>query len=207
MALLAAPRASRSVSPVSSSEPMTPATSGPASPTSFGQLSLDGASSRTSVVICDWGLEKSPKSFEAWVTRLRQHCGARRKSARHIDESGSSSWPTPNAHDGRRPGHEQGSTQGANLKRSAEQWATPSARDADKWHYREPGHARQVNLSGQASYEAGRQAPRMMRAGEVFPSDSGPRRLNPQFVEWLMGWPAGWTTLVAPTSSEFSATE
>ena len=105
------------------------------------------------------------------------------------------------------PGHEQGSTQGANLKRSAEQWATPSARDADKWHYREPGHARQVNLSGQASYEAGRQAPRMMRAGEVFPSDSGPRRLNPQFVEWLMGWPAGWTTLVAPTSSEFSATE
>src|SRR5215831_20473430 len=36
--------------------------------------------------------------------------------------SESSSWPTPNAHDGRRPGSDATSTQGANLKRDAENW-------------------------------------------------------------------------------------
>jgi hypothetical protein len=29
-------------------------------------------------------------------------------------------WSTPNAHDGRRPGSDEGSTQGRNLKREAE---------------------------------------------------------------------------------------
>jgi len=39
-------------------------------------------------------------------------------------------WPTTNAHDGRRPGSDATSTQGANLKRDAEQWATPQAHDS-----------------------------------------------------------------------------
>jgi hypothetical protein len=36
-----------------------------------------------------------------------------------------SQWATPNAHDGRRPGSEMGSTQGANLKRDAEAFLEP----------------------------------------------------------------------------------
>lgn len=38
-------------------------------------------------------------------------------------------WATPNAHDGRRPGSDDTSTQGANLKRDAELWTTPQAHD------------------------------------------------------------------------------
>ena len=38
-----------------------------------------------------------------------------------------SCWPTANAHDGRRPGHDDDSTQGMNLKREAENWPTPDA--------------------------------------------------------------------------------
>ena len=38
-------------------------------------------------------------------------------------------WATPSAHDGRRPGSDATSTQGANLKRDAEAWATPQSRD------------------------------------------------------------------------------
>jgi hypothetical protein len=32
---------------------------------------------------------------------------------------------------------------------------------------------------------------------------SGPRRLNPLFVEWLMGWPLGWTDF-GPVGTEWS---
>lgn len=118
-----------------------------------------------------------------------------------------SMWSTPSAHDGRRPGSDATSTQGRNLKRESEAWAIPNARDADKWHYREPGHDRQVNLSGQAAYESGRQRPETSTAGDPS-SPSAPtsrRRLNPAFVEWLMGWPEGWLSL-EPINSASSGT-
>jgi hypothetical protein len=35
-------------------------------------------------------------------------------------------WPTPNAHDGRRPGADMKSTQGGNLSRDAALWLTPN---------------------------------------------------------------------------------
>jgi hypothetical protein len=38
-------------------------------------------------------------------------------------------WPTPNAHDGRRPGVDDLSTQGGNLNREAGAWGTPTSRD------------------------------------------------------------------------------
>ena len=38
-------------------------------------------------------------------------------------------WSTPNAHDGRRPGADLKSTQGANLNRDAATWPTPASRD------------------------------------------------------------------------------
>jgi hypothetical protein len=60
-------------------------------------------------------------------------------------------FPTPNAHDGRRPGPEPTSTQGANLKRDIE-------------------------------------------------GDGSKGSLNPDWVEWLMGAPIGWTSL--PESPE-----
>lgn len=252
-ASLAVTRVSHSASQDGAEEQTTPATSGRTSPTSFGQLSLDGVSSKTSPVICDWDFEKSPTSFEAWATALRRHCGARRKSALLTDESGFSSsqwqtpavdsfrsrggdrknemgldqqarawptpsavsygtnqggaagrvgpvrpsletlaksWPTPSAHDGRRPGSDATSTQGANLKRDAEQWATPTSRDWKDGS--EPSEAVPTNSL------LGRQAPRAMY-GTAFPPSSGPRRLNPLFVAWLMG--PYWLALIGYESS------
>ena len=40
-------------------------------------------------------------------------------------EEASEQWPSPTAHDGRRPGAELTSTQGANLKREAIEWQSP----------------------------------------------------------------------------------
>lgn len=102
-------------------------------------------------------------------------------------ETWAKQWPTPNAHDGRRPGSDATSTQGRNLKREAEEdWATPLAGD-------ERASATQNTRS------LGRQV--RTATGPKSPNTSG-RRLNPAFVEWLMGLPPGWTSSAALTGFE-----
>ena len=145
-------------------------------------------------------------------------------------------WPTATAHDGRRPGSEEGSTQGANLKREAEQWQTPgtdSFRSRGGERVDEPGLDQQVRMwrSPTSRDWKGESAEswRTRETGDLTPtladqvlslplpttpkdgqssSESAPtsrRRLNPLFVEWLMGWPIGWTSL-APLGSGSQAT-
>lgn len=111
-------------------------------------------------------------------------------------ESQSKFWSTPSSHDGRRPGPDETSTQGRNLKREGESWATPSARD---W---KDGAASEGNRNARPLNE---QASRfslpvpMIRDGEIFsPLPLGfdrvlpKRRLNVFFVLWLMGLPMNW---------------
>jgi len=74
-----------------------------------------------------------------------------------------------------------------------ESWPTPNHRDADKWHNREPGHDRQVNLSGHAhSFSHQAQATQDGPTSSEKPRGSR-QRLNPAFVCWLMGFPWWWT--------------
>lgn len=231
MASLAATRASHSASQDAAEEQMTRATSGPTSPTSFGQLSLDGAFSRTSAVICDWDSEKSPTSFEAWATALRRHCGERRKSALLTAESASSFslWTTPTKGDG-----DGGQTQPSAARRQgggdrslrvdAAQWPTPRV-----GVHGQPGkHNGVADSLGEAAKQwatptsrdwkdgsdpsdavptsslLGRQAPRAMH-GPLFPQNSGPRRLNHLFVSWLMG--RYWLALIGYESSATASSQ
>ncbi|MGE0108166.1 MAG: hypothetical protein AB7S81_00135 [Bdellovibrionales bacterium] len=103
-------------------------------------------------------------------------------------------WPTPRA-------REPGSTSpdhGACLNEISKAWPTPQSTD-----YRERGNlsnpciqkrianGKQVNLSMMAhplTYQPGLQHQTTTPDGkELQPV------LNPLFVEWLMGWPVGWT--------------
>lgn len=61
------------------------------------------------------------------------------------------------------------------LSQAVKMWPTPCARD-----YRHPGKSR-LERTGS-------------KAGEVLPQIVG-GPLNPPWVEWLMGWPLGWTDL------------
>lgn len=155
---------------------MTNERSGPASCDACGSLVHGLSSSKTCPpspsTSSPWGT-----SFTEWVSGLRREYSARRKSALPTGGSGSSAWPTASAHDGRRPGHEQGSTQGRNLKREAETWAPPTSRD-----WKDQGLTDETPTNSLL----GRQAPRSMEP-------NGRRVLNPRFVEWLMGLPLGWT--------------
>ena len=66
-------------------------------------------------------------------------------------------------------------------------WATPTGRD----------HKDGANPSENVATNSllGRQAPRTPMPGKE--SSKQPRRLNPRFVEMLMGWPLGWTDFVS----------
>lgn len=119
-------------------------------------------------------------------------------------------WPTPNTPNGGRAMRPEdiqakGATAGGKrqvmLENVAKLFPTPHARDADKWNNRAPGHERQVQLSGFC--HAFHPAPETPGPGAT--SSNGRRRLNPLFVEWLMGWPLGWTDCGAVVTGSYRA--
>ncbi|UXZ68645.1 hypothetical protein NUJ30_08185 [Burkholderia contaminans] len=96
-----------------------------------------------------------------------------------ICESASGSWPTPTASLGTNGGRvtPNKARKGGTLIEavSARRWPTPIANDAVK----------RGDLRAYPQYLIG--------AAQC--ADSTPGQLNPEWVEWLMGWPIGWTDL------------
>lgn len=94
-------------------------------------------------------------------------------------------WRTPNASDGEGGIMEWRDGKAAKLKlrdhsvHAVKSWATPTTRD---W---KDGNA---NNQTKTNSLLGRQAPRAIRNGS-----ESQITLNPQFTNWLMGWPIGWT--------------
>src|SRR5207253_450841 len=110
--------------------------------------------------------------------------------ARPIDASGSSSWPTPSATS---YGTNQGGSAGRtgpvrpSLDSLARNWPTPRATDGSNGGPSQTGGA----LVPMALRASGLPDPTTSKAGDG--SSKSGRTLNPRFVEWLMGWPIGWT--------------
>ncbi len=73
----------------------------------------------------------------------------------------------------------------------AQNWPTPGATDGDKMPTRHKGG--NLTLEGAArGARSSHQVPK--ETGQESPKNSG-LRLNPLFVEWLMGFPSGWISL------------
>lgn len=180
----------------------------------------DAASLKTSKDISAWGCPTSSKTWQDWVTERRGAYSARLKSALHTSGSECSSWPTSSARDWkgcyttlqRKDGKMRGdllpdavnieemhgppvpassSTDGSRQ----ESWATPIMGDS---HLASTPGAAQKRLD----------------EGKVTLSRQNPGKLNPRWVETLMGLPVGWTmpSCVSPvtiglTSCGSSATE
>jgi hypothetical protein len=131
-------------------------------------------------------------------------------------------WPSPQAHDGRRPGADLKSTQGGNLSRDAHLagWATPTSRDfrsesaTDEFNEKRWNHPRgkplsaEAILSGWATPKAEEHMERNLRGnltlgGQAKQSTAamasgGASRLNPLFSLWLQGYPpAEWASCAA----------
>ena len=158
-------------------------------------------------------LEKSLKSWEILVTKRRGEYLARAKSGHRTSASGCSSWPTATTRDWKdgtaqscaavpvncllgRAVHQSGpvvQTKPSTTGNPPESWATPTARDHKSGR-------------GQEERDYKELTPMVER------TQSG--KLNPRWVETLMGLPVGWTmpscaypVTIEPTNSDCSVTE
>lgn len=185
---LAVIRVSRSVRLESEKVQKTPDTSGRTSNDMSKQLDLFAASSRTSKDISALDSERSLQIWKALVTKRRGEYSARMKSVRLIGESGSTSflkyrlWPTPtlDSSKARDKKYNQG---GMPLQVAAKLWPTPTASDhkgSGPTVIRKDGKDRSKDRLDYAIEQ--------QQLGTT-------GRLNPQWVEWLMGVPSGWTDL------------
>ncbi len=118
-------------------------------------------------------------------------------------------WSTPCARDWKGPpGAQYMSTKGKrSLPVDVQLWPTPTAGDSKASGA--AGYATEGRHSGTTLTDAavrgfrspGPQVPTMQTPGGSR-SVSG-RTLNPRFVEWLMGWPIGWSDCEAPVTESF----
>lgn len=160
------------------------------------------------------------------VTGNSNRPGASKKSGTGL-ATAARTWPTPTASEatrgrttvtgGRSPGRTTSLTGQVNQK----MWPTPTAQDAEQ-------------AGGRASIESGARRPTLSYAVKRIPTPlardfrhpdaksfedrGGPKGtgeqlpnfvggpLNPTWVEWLMGWPLGWTAAAEPTESAASGT-
>jgi hypothetical protein len=90
-------------------------------------------------------------------------------------------WPTPTASDARHGGNPRRRGNGETLAVFARHFPTPTASAYKGWS---AGHNR-AQSNDRIDYTIEREAREAGQAGS----------LNPDWVEWLMGWPYGWTRL------------
>lgn len=99
---------------------------------------------------------------------------------------------------------------GPNIREQAATWPTPVANDDNKtpeahmaMKARMPGGARNTITSLKVAVQVFSPQAQPTQPGQASSSTgpTSPRRLNPAFTEWLMGWPTGWTIAVPSASS------
>lgn len=115
-------------------------------------------------------------------------------------------WSTPRASDAEKGSPNQSFGAGGQpLPSQAVQWMTPRSHEVGLYQYSRGDKTKPVEtLTGQAIAIYSPLARVTVKTGK--PHSKERRSLNPLFVEWLMGWPPGWT-LLAWTDFACSETE
>ena len=241
---LGATPASHLAQPESEQEQTTQDTFGRLSQVAFKFYDPDCASSRTWKDTLALDSERSLQIWKALVTKRRGEYSRRLNAVRRTSESECSSWPTATTRDYkdtgdmsqsmvRKDGKKRMDTLGrviqVNLSTHGsrpESWLTPRAnepaadanfvaRNADR------GEHCHVSLTSQAKAWATPRAEMDSGAHRGKPDtlhsqmkQAANGKLNPRWVETLMGLPVGWTmpscaspVTIAPTSCGYSATE
>lgn len=209
----------------SEKEKKTQDTYGPTSESMSGQLDLFGAFSKMSEVTPRWGYGESCPIWKKMVFERSGDCLVRRKQARLTNASDASSWPTATARDHKgcyktlvrkdgkprgdllpdtvniaeqnwptpragNPGSRKPGTGGKILAEEAKKnWATPLEDDSSNVN---PNAKRRTSLVKEVNQHAGPPAP---EKSSTSGKNHGSPKLNPNWVEQLMGLPIGWTDL------------
>lgn len=140
---------------------------------------------------------------QAQVQAMRERTGA---GVRNLNETAETTWPTPRASiPGSRPNKRGGKVLSEEAK-----WATPRAGwNQNRMTQVPPSEAAGNNglsLAGQACDHQG-QASQTPGSGSQPTTQTRSLRLNPVFVEWLMGFPRNWSLPFVGTDSAASETQ
>lgn len=208
----------------SAKEEMTQDTSGHTSESTLKQLDLFSASLKTSKATSRLDSTASSATWKKIVTAQRGEYSQRVKLAHHTNESEFTSWPTATVFDvtggsyptqlvnGQwRSKHSKDPDSpwyGAKLKDAVEtaekMWPTPDVAQAQKVsnrpNYGQLGLANHPEVHGQTVDRPKMQKDRLGRQGQVKNNTNGNSqeqfgKLNPYWVEHLMGIETGWTDL------------
>ena len=190
---------------------------GPSSPGSSERSSRLSFSSRTAPCLFPEDLSESLGTLPRWGSMRNGELSARTMPGHLTSGTGSGYWPTPtsDAYIGSTPTQEmsdrfrlKGSSGSFVEAMAARMWPTPLATDGSKADCTVPAIERRIQ-NGQTVHLA--MAVRMLPTPTARDWKSGKGRrenghtpqlpeqvggqLNPPWVEWLMGWPIGWTDL------------
>ena len=187
----------------SKKEQTTPETSGQRLPESLAKYDHDSSSWRTYLPLFNTWEPYSPETWPEWATLLGTELFQQRKPTHLISEKGGGAWPTPTANTRPNEGNvrllrkqvlegklsEEEATQMLNNKSpfsaqgTVKAWPTPNAHEP---------------RLGYQDRSKGKKGTQKSLTTIVVDDNGGPvkgTRLNPDWVEWLMGWPIGWTSL------------
>ena len=176
----------------------------------------DTSSWKTHQCLWDEGLPESSVTLPKWGSIRSGVLSERITSALPTCESESGFWPTPVAHDdGKTPeahmrmkarmkgGPRQKPTSLTVMVKGVEQgmYPTPTATNTKAVHMRgaDKGKARKarsyVATPTARDWKSGKASPATLERNSRPLSEQIGGQLNPDWVEWLMNWPLGWTSL------------
>lgn len=178
-----------------------PGTCGQMSAASLENASLNGCSARTSRDIWTVDLKRSPGSYREWVLTLKRACSLRRKLARPTSGTGSSFWPTPTTgiyacrtdivvekgtFQFRTAIDQRGSQH--SLGNAARVWST-------FWLTVKHMGLAHCHLATFPSLP-----PLHVTLKPGTRTCPGDWSFNPNFSDWMMGWPVGWSDPALPVT-------
>jgi hypothetical protein len=154
------------------------------------------------------GLIPYSGTWPRWGMMRNGECWALPILERHTKETEYGLWPTLQVHDrhkgnAARVGRYGTKHGGRNLNDEVAMWPTPTASNTKAVHMRgaDKGKKRKsrtylptpnaTDYKGPSTRSAGKERP---MCDDDLPTRVG-GQLNPTWVEWLMGWPQGWTDL------------
>jgi hypothetical protein len=173
--------------------------SGPASGVRWRELfkryDPDTSSWRTHRCLFDEALPESSVILPRWGSMQGGALSERLTLALRTSGNVSGLWPTPRANDAEKRGNFDLANPRNGLAAAAKMWPTPCASE---------GLDCGTNWASLAAVDkGGRIARRIATNGGPETQQTTHAQLNPAWVEWLMGWPIGWTALDALGTDKF----
>jgi len=179
-------------------------------PESFARWDRDTASWKTPQCSLLAGLDEFSETWPQWGMMLNGECSVQSMPVLRTSETESGLWATPTASTG---GKEPEGKTGRKLVTQVAMWPTPrttgldggsNSRKASKargmWPTPTCHNARECDAPTEATLNTPTLT-HQARGGDA----TQPKHLNPVWVEWLMGWPLGWTDLKQSETDKFRA--